>query len=142
MNIVNYMKISDLIQTSGQPKSEDFGLICKTGVETVINLALPDHEEAIPHEGKLVTGYGMNYIHIPVVWQSPKPEQYLLFQSIMQAHRDTGVWVHCALNWRVASFIYLYRTQCLGVSEMEARETLAEVWEPNDVWSAFIESNA
>lgn len=142
MEIINYLKINELIHTSGQPKADEFGLIHKSGVNTVVNLALPDHKEAISNEGALVTEHGMNYIHIPVVWQSPKAEQYQLFQNVMKAHESNGIWIHCALNWRVASFIYLYRTKCLGVSESEAKETLLSIWEPNDVWSKFISENA
>lgn len=142
MDIINYVKISDGIQTSGQPKKHEFESIHDTGTQTVVNLALPDHKEAIPNEGALVTALGMIYIHIPVVWQSPQPEQYQLFESVMKAHASMSIWIHCALNWRVASFIYLYRTRCLGISPPEAKITLTEVWEPNDVWSDFIKANA
>jgi protein tyrosine phosphatase (PTP) superfamily phosphohydrolase (DUF442 family) len=142
MEIINYLKINELIQTSGQPKVKEFELIYKSGANTVVNLALPDHKEAISNEGELVTKHGMNYIHIPVVWQSPQPEQYQLFQDILRAHATKSIWVHCALNWRVASFIYLYRTKCLGISESEAKKALLSIWEPNDVWSKFIVDNA
>jgi protein tyrosine phosphatase (PTP) superfamily phosphohydrolase (DUF442 family) len=142
MDILNYVKVSDLIQTSGQPSSEAFANIRETGVETVINLSMPDHETAISNEGELVTTNGMNYIHIPVVWQSPKQTQLALFQSIMQAHQHKSIWVHCALNRRVSCFIYLYRTQYLGVPASVAKETLVSVWDPDATWSTFIANNS
>lgn len=142
MNIKNYVKVSDNIHTSGQPKENEFQSIADLGVETVINLAMPDSDAAIKNEGELVTQLGMSYIHIPVVWDEPKIEQFELFSTIMQRHIDKKIWIHCALNWRVSSFIYLYRTKYLGVSEAEAKETLTSIWEPNDVWSEFIANNA
>jgi len=141
MEILNYMKISKLIQTSGQPKPEEFELIRLSGVETIINLAMPDSDSAISNEGELVSKNNMNYIHIPVVWQKPKKDQFNLFKSVMEFHKEKSIWVHCALNWRVSSFIYLYRTKSLGVPESEANKLLTSVWEPNETWSKFISNN-
>lgn len=142
MEILNYLKINDLIHTSGQPGREDFRLIAETGAVGVINLAMPDHESALSNEGELVTSTGMNYFHIPVIWSQPEPEQYALFQTIMLAHSKKIIWVHCALNWRVSSFMYLYQTKCLGVSENQARKMLTTIWSPDDVWARFIKDNA
>lgn len=142
MEIVNYLKISDHIQTSGQPKEDEFELIRATGVDTVVNLAMPDSKTAIVNEGELVTKNGMNYIHIPVVWKSPTTEQFELFFSIMSLHADKSIWTHCALNWRVASFIFLYRTKKLGIPQEEALKSLEKIWTPDEVWTTFLEKNA
>ncbi len=142
MDIINYLKIKDGIQTSGQPKAADFASIRATGVNTVINLAMPDSDTALGNEGELVSENGMNYIHIPVVWKSPKNEQFELFSSIMEFHAEKSIWIHCALNWRVASFIYLYSTKQLGIPEKEARKKMKTIWNPNETWAAFIEKNS
>ena len=142
MEIINYLKIKEGIQTSGQPKVDDFAAIRVSGVHTVINLAMPDSETALSDEGKLVSENGMNYIHIPVVWKSPKEEQYTLFTSVMELHSKKSIWIHCALNWRVASFMYLYSTKHLGIPEKEARKNLESIWTPNKTWSEFIKNNS
>jgi protein tyrosine phosphatase (PTP) superfamily phosphohydrolase (DUF442 family) len=142
MEIVNYLKISDYIQTSGQPKENEFELIKATGVDTVVNLAMPDSNTAIVNEGELVTKNNMNYIHIPVVWTSPTVEQFELFSSILSHHSDKKIWIHCALNWRVASFIFLYRTKKLGVPQEEALISLEKIWSPDAVWATFLKKNA
>ena len=54
MDIINYLKIKEGIQTSGQPKEDDFALIRETGVNTVINLAMHDSETALTNEGEVV----------------------------------------------------------------------------------------
>ena len=104
MNILNYLKVSDLIHTSGQPKPEEFKVIRSLGVDTIINLSMPDSESVLPSEGELVTQNGMNYLHIPVVWTAPQVSQFNFFQTVMAFHKNKNIWVHCALNWRVASF--------------------------------------
>ncbi len=141
MKILNYLKINDYIQTSGQPKADEIRIIAETGVTTIINLAMPDSDTAIANEGELVSSAGMNYIHIPVVWQKPKVEQFELFAQILEYHKDKSIWVHCALNWRVSSFIYIYRTKYLNVEKAEAWRTMQKLWTPNEVWTEFIEKN-
>ena len=126
MKILNYEKVSDLLHTSGQPRQEEFQLIANLGVDTVINLAMPDSDNAIADEGFLVTSSGMNYFHIPVVWEQPGVDQFELFASLLTHHRQRKVWVHCALNWRVSSFIYLYRVHCLGGDPDEAYKALTQ----------------
>ncbi len=142
MNIKNYVQITENIHTSGQPTAEDFELIACMGIETVVNLAMPDSDGAIPDEGAIVTRLGMNYVHVPVVWQKPTQAQFELFVSIMQFHQKRKIWVHCALNWRVSAFFYLYKTKYLGSDPQSAREALLEMWELDEVWSQFIDDQS
>lgn len=142
MEIKNYIKVSEYIHTSGQPKKGQFGHIADLGVKTVVNLAMPDSDNAIADEGKIVASNKMNYIHIPVVWEAPEVYQFNLFRAILNLHKTEKIWVHCALNWRVSSFIYLYKIVELGESESEAYSHLTVVWKPNKVWSAFFKKIA
>ena len=50
------------------------------------------------------------------------------------------VFVHCFANMRASAFVYMYRTLVEGVSEAEARSTMNEVWDPDelDQWSELI----
>ncbi len=141
MKIINYRKITDHIHTSGQPKPEEFAQIKALGVETVINLAMPDSKGALADEGRLVSENGMNYVHIPVVWEDPKDEQFALFSSLMDLHSEKGVHIHCALNWRVSSFVFMYRTKVLGHDRDQARQAMEEIWQPNETWTDFMDRN-
>lgn len=138
MDIVNYLKISDLISTSGQPRAEHFRDIAGQGFKTVINLALPTSDYALPDEGALVTGLGMNYIHIPVLWESPRTEQYETFAALLKANSLDKVWVHCVMNMRVSCFLYLYHRKVEGMPEPEARALMRKIWEPNETWRKFL----
>ena len=105
----------------------------------VINLALPTSDNAIPSEGSIVTGLGMSYFHIPIDFQSPQAQDFRTFCQLMQAYEGRKVFVHCAANMRVSAFIFLYRVKCLGIPITEAELDLHTIWQPDEVWSRFIE---
>ena len=52
--ILNYIKINELISTSGQPSIEQFKEIANNEYEVVINLALHNASNAIENEDKIV----------------------------------------------------------------------------------------
>ena len=70
-HILNYLPISDTLATAGQPVRQQFRDIKAASYDLVINLAMPDSPNALPDEAELVAAHGMEYIHIPVVWEKP-----------------------------------------------------------------------
>ena len=126
--------------TSGQVKAEQFSTIAEAGFERVVNL-LPDESEAyLPGEEKIVTGLGMAYERIPVLWRGPTPQNFVAFCEILD--RRFGVerlYVHCAANMRVSAFVYLWRLR-RGEGETGAAGDLRDIWVPDGVWAEFIES--
>ncbi len=102
--ILNYIKINELISTSGQPKIEELELIADEGFEVVINLAMPTTSNALENEDKIVTSLNMSYVHIPVDFENPKLSDLKLFLNILQAFGANKVWIHCAKN-RILCFI-------------------------------------
>jgi hypothetical protein len=57
----------------------------------------------------------------------------------MDANRARRMLVHCAANKRVTAFLGLYRIVRLGWDSEEAFALMHSVWEPDVVWSQFIE---
>jgi protein tyrosine phosphatase (PTP) superfamily phosphohydrolase (DUF442 family) len=137
--ICNYLSVSDTIGTAGQPTPQQFSAIKKAGYEVVINLAMPDSTNALPNERQLVTEQDMDYIHIPVVWEDPKLADLEQFFAAVNQHHNRKTFVHCALNWRVSSFILLYRVIHQNVALEVAQEMQSQIWEPDAVWQSFIE---
>ena len=137
-NIYNYLKISDKIATAGQPSVEQFSHIKEAGYQVVINLALKDSSNALPNEKEIVEAQGMQYIHIPVIWENPTEDKFQEFIQVMKTNVDKKVFVHCAANKRVSAFIYLYRRSQEGVDEEIAKKDLHLIWVPNKVWQQFI----
>jgi protein tyrosine phosphatase (PTP) superfamily phosphohydrolase (DUF442 family) len=108
------------------------------GYELVVNLGMPTSTPRLATESKFVTLTGMNYVHIPVAWNQPTQESLDSFFRIMDAHREQRVFVHCALNRRASSFVFLYRVIREGVRPDKARVAVDAVWVPNRTWREFI----
>ncbi|MUL37528.1 protein tyrosine phosphatase family protein [Gloeocapsopsis dulcis] len=138
-NISNFLQLSDSIATAGQPVESQFTDIKTAGYEVVVNLALPTSTNAIANEKKIVEDLGMEYVHIPVLWEKPTLEDIERFFDVMQANADKNVFVHCAMNMRVSAFIYLYRIIHEHINTEEAKKDLQKIWQPNETWQQFIE---
>ncbi len=136
--ITNYIRVTDRIASSGQPEEHEFKDIAQAGFEVVINLAMPDSENAIPEEGYIVTARKMQYIHIPVPFEAPAPEHIRDFISVMDAFKDKKVWVHCVVNYRVSAFLFLYMRLVKNATIEEASKVILKSWEPNDIWKRFM----
>jgi len=137
--IKNYHRISGDLATAGQPTPGQLADIAEAGYEALINI---DSATAVPNEDALVTSKGLGYFHIPVVWTEPKQSDLHLFFDLMDALKGKRVFVHCAANARVSTFVYLYRISRLGVDPVEGEKDLHELWEPNEIWSTFIDEAA
>jgi uncharacterized protein (TIGR01244 family) len=136
--ISNYLKIDEHIATGGQPNASQIPAIARAGYTTVINLAPYSSSNALPGEAAMMEQAGIEYHHIPVVWTSPTEEDFKRFCTIMEAHKDHRVFVHCAANMRVSAFIYRYRCTVLGVDERLAAADLVKLWTPAGVWADFV----
>lgn len=137
--IHNFLKLSDSIATAGQPTEAQFGVIQEAGYDVVVNLALPTSTNAIPNEQAIVESYGMQYVHIPVVWENPTLEDFDRFAQTLNESADRQVFVHCAMNMRVSAFMYLYRTLYQDLDAAQAQQDLQSIWTPNPTWQEFIE---
>jgi protein tyrosine phosphatase (PTP) superfamily phosphohydrolase (DUF442 family) len=137
-DIYNYRAIGERLGTAGQPTEEQLSAVREAGFEAVINLALPTSDNAIANEGSIVTGLGMSYVHIPVDFRAPSERDFRAFSRVMEAFAERPVFVHCAANMRVSTFVFLYRVLREGVAVAEAERELHAIWEPDEVWSGFI----
>jgi protein tyrosine phosphatase (PTP) superfamily phosphohydrolase (DUF442 family) len=139
--ICNYLCISDTVGSAGQPEPRQFANIRAAGYEVVINLAMPTSTNALPNEGELVTAQGMEYVHIPVVWENPTRENLACFFDTLDRCQGKKLFVHCVLNMRASVFIFLYRTIRQRISPEVAGEALLKIWRPDGVWLQFLNNS-
>jgi len=137
--IYNFLQISDEIATSGQPTVEQFATIKEAGYQLIVNLALSTSSNALTNEKEIVESQGMEYVHIPVVWENPTLEDITKFFNVMKANADKQIFVHCVANMRVSAFIYLYRRLYQGLNDEVAKQDLHKIWVPNQVWQNLIQ---
>ncbi len=136
--IINYVAYSESLASSGQPTQAQLEAISRVGLERVIYLAFADHETSLSGEDRIVRDLGMQFVHIPVVWSAPTVADYELFAAVMQQSEGVNTLVHCQVNWRASSFVFLYRVIVLGVPMNDAVLALNSIWTPSDGWREFI----
>ena len=136
--INNYLRVDDRLGTSGQPLASQFAAIHEAGYQTLINLATPDSKGAVPNEGEIVTSFGMTYVHIPVVWTSPRVADWEQFAGLLNAS-DRRIHAHCVVNMRVSAFTFLYRVVHQNIDPAEAKSLMEQIWTPDGVWEEFVD---
>lgn len=126
------------LTTSGQPTEAQLASLVPLGVTHVVNLALHDHERALPDEAASVAALGLTYAHIPVAFDQPTEADFARFCDLMDELGDATVHVHCIVNARVTAFLYRYDTQVRGLDAAPARAAMESVWKPGGVWARFV----
>jgi protein tyrosine phosphatase (PTP) superfamily phosphohydrolase (DUF442 family) len=138
-DIYNFLQLSSQIATAGQPTLQQYPAIATAGYQVVINLALKESANALENEDAIATNLGLEYIHIPVIWDTPTIEDFQEFGRVMDEKLEHKIFIHCAANKRVSAFMYLYRQIHQGVDEVTARQDLVRIWTPNEVWQIYID---
>lgn len=134
-----FLLLSDRVGTAGQPTVAQFTDIRAAGYQSIVNLAQVHSTDAIPEEGEIVTQLGMEYVHIPVDWETPTLDDVTQFFEVMDQRSDSQVFVHCAKNMRVSAFMYLYRVLRQQMAPEEAQQALLQIWQPIPHWQAFMD---
>lgn len=137
-DITHYKRVSDTLASSGQPTEQQFRDIAAAGFEVVINLAMPNSDNAIPEEGYIVTARRMLYVHLPVPFDAPDVTHLRSFFALMDAFRDKKCWVHCVVNYRVSAFLYQYFRLVHDVDVETAGQVIVADWQPDAVWQGFM----
>jgi protein tyrosine phosphatase (PTP) superfamily phosphohydrolase (DUF442 family) len=142
-HIENFQFIHDHLLTSAQPTAEQLKSIKEYGVNTIVNLALNDASPHLAGEDRICLELGLNYIQIPMLWETPSDDQCLLVLDMLDhLVQEQKVWVHCAKNYRVSSLMYLYRQYFMDMDIPTAQELLHNIWQPNDTWTGLIHAVA
>lgn len=139
-----WQRLSKRVTTSGRLQQPDPARLAAIGVRHVINLAMPDHPDALPEAEAAFAAQGLDYTHIPVPFGAPEEAHYRAFVEALEA-AEGPVHVHCIANWRVSAFFYRYHRDACGMPEAEARALLEQQWSPEEhdhpdapTWAAFI----
>ncbi|MFT4021781.1 MAG: protein tyrosine phosphatase family protein [Acinetobacter sp.] len=140
---LNFQFIHEHLLTSGQPTVEQLQTIKSYGINTVVNLALSNANNALLHEDQICLDLGLNYIQLPIHWELPDAEQALyVLDTIDFLVREQSIWLHCARNYRVSALMYLYRQYYMDVDIATAQDLMHQIWQPNDTWTGLMHSVA
>ena len=138
LSLLNLIDYSPSLTTSGQPTEGELALIASAGFDRIIFLAFTNHPKAVAHEDDIVRDQGLQFIHIPVEWESPSQADFAAFAAIMHTFGSGKTLVHCEVNFRASVFGFLYHVLFEGADIDEAMTLMQSIWVPNDTWEAFI----
>lgn len=135
---LNYVPVLPRIGTAGMPQRDQFAAIADEGYQVVINLAPPGVTGSHRDEADLVAQQGMRYHNIAVDFAQPGAADYRQFAILMNQLRDARVLVHCQMNLRASTFVFLYRVLELGEDVDRAYDDVLRIWQPAPQWRRFI----
>jgi len=136
--ITNFLQYSDRFASAGQPSREQFQAIADNGFERVVYIAFTNNQNALSDADQLIKSLGMEYMHIPVAFDNPLPDDFYAFADSMQRNTSKKTLLHCQINARATAFSFLYRVIYQDVPVAEAKADMNTVWQPNAVWRDFI----
>jgi protein tyrosine phosphatase (PTP) superfamily phosphohydrolase (DUF442 family) len=135
----NVVVISPLLVTSGQPTAASLGTLKAQGFEADIYLAPPTVPDAVRDEQAIVEGQGLSYVNIPIPFGDPAEGHYEAFAAAMARFAGRKVLVHCQVNMRASSLVFLHRVIAGHEPPDKAYESVAKVWSPRGPWKTLIE---
>jgi len=137
-DISNFRQYSPVFASSGQPTEEQIELLKSEGFERIIYIAFSNSGKAFANEDVLVKELGMNYVHIPVIWDNPSATDFYAFADVMQRYPDKKSLLHCQVNYRASAFSFLYRVLYQDVTVAVAKADMNTVWQPDETWRELI----
>jgi protein tyrosine phosphatase (PTP) superfamily phosphohydrolase (DUF442 family) len=135
----NLVRISPRLVTSGQPTAEALANLKAQGFEAVVYLAPPTVQDAVRGEQDIVTRQGLTFINIPIRFDNPTEADFDVFSSVLSGLGSRKVLVHCQINLRASSMVFLYRAIVLKEDPRTAYEAVSGVWSPEGPWRRLIE---
>ena len=109
-------------------------------IEADIYLAPPTVSDAVRDEQLIVTRQGLTFINIPIRFDDPTEGDFETFAAVLSGLGNRRVLVHCQVNLRASSMVFLYRTIVLKEDPRVAYEAVSGVWSPEGPWRRLIES--
>jgi protein tyrosine phosphatase (PTP) superfamily phosphohydrolase (DUF442 family) len=132
----NLVAIRPNLVTSGQPTARALASLAQHGFKAVIYLAPSSVPDAVKDEPELLARQGVRFIHIPIPFEVPTEA----FSTALQQLQGKKVLVHCQINLRASSLVFLHRVIKEGESPEVAWAAVARVWSPRGRWKRLIES--
>lgn len=136
----NVVPITPSLVTSGQPSAETLAGLAAQGFEAVVYLAPPTVNDAVRDEAYIVGKQGLVYVNIPIKFDNPTEQDYQAFAEVLDALGKRKVLVHCQINLRASSMVFLYRAIAKKENPQVAYEAVARVWSPHGPWMRLIKA--
>lgn len=139
----NVVEISPRLVTSGQPTAKALAGLGEQGYGAVIYLAPPTVGDAVAEEAVILGRQGLVYVNLPIPFDAPKAADVARFNALLQALLptlgDRKLLVHCQINLRASTLVFLYRATVLQEDPASAWADVSRVWTPQGPWRRLVE---
>ncbi len=134
----NIVEVTPRLVTSGQPTEKGLATLQARGFEAVVYLAPPTVSDAVRDEALIVGRQGLVFVDIPIRFDAPTEQDYETFAAILTALGSRKILVHCQVNMRASTMVFLYRVLALKEDPIRAYEAVTAVWVPEGPWKRLI----
>ena len=134
----NPIEISPLLITSGQPTPKALAGLGALGIESVVYLAPSSVTDAVKNEPDLLQQQGIEFVHIPIPFNAPTEEHVIAVSKTLQRLSGKRVLVHCQVNLRASTMVFLHRVVTLKEEPSRAYEAVSRVWSPEGPWRTLV----
>ncbi len=134
----NVVEISPTLVTSGQPSPATLARLRELGFDAVINLAPPNAHDAVRDEPAIVSGQGLAYVALPIAFDNPTTRDFDEFAAALRAQTGRRVLVHCQVNMRASTMVFLYRVIVGKEDPQVAYDSVIKVWVPSGSWKRLL----
>lgn len=134
----NVVPITAQLTSSGQPTAKALEGLAAQGYEAVIYLAPPHVSDAVREENLIVGRQNLLFVNIPIVFNKPVVSDYESFAAILQGLANKKVLVHCQVNMRASTMVFLYRVVVGKDDPALAYEAVSKVWAPSGPWKQLM----
>lgn len=134
----NVVPITPQLITSGQPSAAQLAALSAQGIEAVIYLAPPTVGDAVRDEPAILARQGIRYVNIPIPFDSPNETHFDAFAKALDELKGRKVLVHCQVNMRASTLVFLYRTIIGKEAPGPAYESVTRIWQPQGPWRKLV----
>jgi protein tyrosine phosphatase (PTP) superfamily phosphohydrolase (DUF442 family) len=135
----NVVVVTPNLVTAGQPDRESLLKLKAEGYAAVISLAPGNTADAVTDEGEILKAQGIEYVHVPIPWQSPETSHLEATAAALNRYKGRKVLVHCQMNMRASAVTFLYRVIYAKDDPAAAWADVKKVWTPKDQWAKFVD---
>lgn len=134
----NVVVIGPDLVTAGQPTAQALASLSQHGFQAVIYLAPSSVGDAVSDEPELLARQGVAFIHIPIPFGSPTESHVESVSAALQRLQGRKVLVHCQVNMRASTMVFLHRVIKDKVPPAAAWGAVTQVWSPHGAWKRLV----
>jgi protein tyrosine phosphatase (PTP) superfamily phosphohydrolase (DUF442 family) len=112
--------------------------LSQLGFTAVVYLAPSTVPDAVQDEPALLQAQGIEFVHEPIPFGQPTEAHFIKVSEHLTRFKAKRTLVHCQVNMRASSMVFLHRVIALGEPPAAAYEAVSKVWSPHGPWMALL----